>query len=187
MWVVATVLFVIEIRSVDPLVLVTMMKQPLSLTSGDGETGKKVQRSPPFSVSSGLASLVRIHDARGAVFLGHRAGVVVHLRFRLGAAGDLGAVLAVAGDAGVGARFSGAAHDGGEVVVWERLSVLGGDRLVDWIFWVGWWGQFVGVGRRTGWLLGFVGQRDFVDGEVWGGECWWWRKNAESGSEINKV
>jgi hypothetical protein len=97
----------------------------------DGGSGEKVKRSPRFSVSSGLASFVRVHHSRGRVFLGHRAGVVVHLRFRFGVgAGDLSTGVPVAGDAGVGAGFSGAAHDGGEVVVGERLSVLGGDGLV---------------------------------------------------------
>jgi hypothetical protein len=91
-----------------------------------------LERSPQLCISSGLASFVRVHDARGAVFLGHRPGVVVHLRLRLGAAGDLSAVIAVARDAGVGARFSGAAHDGGEVVVGRRLRMIfvSGDELL---------------------------------------------------------
>jgi hypothetical protein len=141
------------------------MKQPLS-SSVTKKTGEELQHSPRYSVSSGLASLVGVHHSCGGVFLRHRAGVVVHLRFRFGVGvGDLRAGVPVAGDAGVGAGFSGAAHDGGEVVVGERLRVLGGDRLVGWTIWGGRWRWFLGVGRRTGWLLRFVGQRDFIDGE----------------------
>jgi hypothetical protein len=113
---------------VDPLVL--MMKQPLS-SSVTKKTSEELQHSTHFSPSSGLASFVRVHHSRGRVFLRHGAGVVVHLGFRLGVGiGDLRAGVPVAGDAGVGAGFSGAAHDGGEVVVEERLRVLGGDGLV---------------------------------------------------------
>jgi hypothetical protein len=116
---------------VDPLVLDDDDDETTPELKCNGGSGEKVQRSTQFSSSSGLASFVRVHHSRGRVFLGHRAGVVVHLRFRFGVgAGDLSAVVPVAGDAGVGAGFSGAAHDGGEVVVGERLSVLGGDGSV---------------------------------------------------------
>jgi hypothetical protein len=114
------------------MMMMMMMKRPLS-SDVTKKSGEKVHPSTQSSSSSGLASLVRVHHARGRVFLGHRAGVVVHLGFRFGVgAGDLSAVVPVAGDAGVGAGFSGAAHYGGEVVVGGRLrmSVLGGDGLV---------------------------------------------------------
>jgi hypothetical protein len=80
----------------------------------------------------------------------------------------LRAVVAWAGDAGVGAGFSGAAHDGGEVGFGGRLKVgfLSGDGLALCGLGGGWrrgyW--FWGVGTRNGCLLDLAGQRDFVEG-----------------------
>jgi len=113
----------------------------------------------------GLASPVLVHERSRDLLLRHRPSVVVH--FGLGLGRDLRGVVAVDGDAGVGAGFSGVAHDVGERGVGGRLELIlldGGEVILG--LGGGWWRRLGsgGVGLRAGWLVGLVGQRDFIDG-----------------------